>query len=177
MAYTHILAPTDFSASADQALSYAFEEANLHHAKLTVLHVMHHPHQTQVHYVHGNPEIRSGFQDAMVVVPTDYDPETGGPLPTPRGPAPEIVRRDYTEETLTRLRDHLSDAFSGTWEAHVTVGDPADAILRVARERSVDLIVMGTHGRTGLQHVLLGSVAENVVRHAPCPVLVTRKSE
>lgn len=177
MAYTHILAPTDFSATADQALSYAFEEANVHHAKLTVLHVMHHPHQTQVHYVHGNPEIRSGFQDAVVVVPTDFDPETGGHLPTPQGPAPETVRRDYTEEVLTQLRDHVSGAFVGNWEARVVVGNPADAILRVARERGVDLIVMGTHGRTGLQHVLLGSVAEHVVRHAQCPVLVTHRSE
>jgi universal stress protein A len=175
MAYSHILVPTDFSALADRALSYAFEEASLHHAKLTVLHVMQHPHQTQVHYVHGNPEIRSGLQDAMVV-PTDFDPETGGPLPTPQGPVPETVRRDYTEEVLTQLRDHVSGSFTGSWEAQVVVGNPADAILRVAQEHGVDLIVMGTHGRTGLQHLLLGSVAESILRHAPCPVLVTRKS-
>jgi nucleotide-binding universal stress UspA family protein len=46
--------------------------------------------------------------------------------------------------------------------------------VELARSRAIDLIVMGTHGRTGLLHVLLGSVAERVVRLAPCPVLVTR---
>ena len=57
----------------------------------------------------------------------------------------------------------------------VAVGRPAEEILRVAEEAGVDLIVMGTHGRTGLQHVLLGSVAEKVVRLAPCPVLIVRQ--
>ncbi len=53
-------------------------------------------------------------------------------------------------------------------------GIPFQSIIDVARDRQADLIVMGTHGRTGLKHVLLGSVAERVVRHAPCPVLVVR---
>jgi nucleotide-binding universal stress UspA family protein len=60
-------------------------------------------------------------------------------------------------------------------------GDPATEIVRVARERAADLIVMGTHGRTGLSRLLMGSVAEQVVRQAPCPVLTvggpTRTSE
>ena len=64
--------------------------------------------------------------------------------------------------------------FQGTWDVEVAVGHPADTIVRVAQERGADLIVMGTHGRTGLQHVLLGSVAEKVVRLAPCPVLTVR---
>jgi universal stress protein A len=59
-------------------------------------------------------------------------------------------------------------------ETHSICGTPWDAIVRVARQRECDLIVMGTHGRSGLRHVLLGSVAENVVRHAPCSVLVVR---
>jgi glycine betaine transporter len=53
-------------------------------------------------------------------------------------------------------------------------GAPAAEIVRCARERTVDLIVMGTHGRSGVSHALLGSVAERVVRTAPCPVLVVR---
>ena len=53
-------------------------------------------------------------------------------------------------------------------------GVPFQAILEAARDTAADLIIMGTHGRTGLEHVLLGSVAEKVVRLAPCPVLVTR---
>jgi nucleotide-binding universal stress UspA family protein len=54
-------------------------------------------------------------------------------------------------------------------------GVPFQEIIETARARQVDLIIMGTHGRTGILHVLLGSVAEKVVRLAPCPVLVTRR--
>jgi nucleotide-binding universal stress UspA family protein len=60
------------------------------------------------------------------------------------------------------------------YELVVTIGAPAQEILRIAIERQVDLIVIGTHGRTGLSHLLLGSVAERVVRLAPCPVLIVR---
>lgn len=56
----------------------------------------------------------------------------------------------------------------------VTEGHPAAEIVRVAEEWPADLVVMGTLGRTGLAHLLLGSVAERVIRHAPCPVLVVR---
>ena len=54
------------------------------------------------------------------------------------------------------------------------VGAPAETIVGFAREHNCDLIVMGTHGRTGLSHLLMGSVAEIVVRRAPCPVMVVR---
>jgi nucleotide-binding universal stress UspA family protein len=61
-------------------------------------------------------------------------------------------------------------------EAHgrLEQGSPREAIVRCASEWDYDLIIMGTHGRTGLAHFILGSVAENVVRRAPCPVLTTR---
>lgn len=55
-------------------------------------------------------------------------------------------------------------------------GSPAEEIVRCATEREVDLIVMGTHGRGGVSHLLLGSVAEKVIRTAPCPVLVIRQA-
>ena len=58
----------------------------------------------------------------------------------------------------------------------VAYGFPFEHIVTVARNQGVDLIIMGTHGRTGLKHVLMGSVAERVVRLAPCPVLVTRST-
>jgi len=60
-------------------------------------------------------------------------------------------------------------------EHRLIQGAPADAIVRVADEESVDLIVMGTHGRTGITRVLMGSVAEDVVRHAHCPVLTFKQ--
>lgn len=59
----------------------------------------------------------------------------------------------------------------------VVAGDPASEILRRARTHGIDLVVVGTHGRTGLKHLVLGSVAERVVRQAPCPVLVVRSKE
>ncbi|HVY71082.1 MAG TPA: universal stress protein [Verrucomicrobiae bacterium] len=59
----------------------------------------------------------------------------------------------------------------------VRIGPPAREIIEVANDLAADLIVISTHGRTGLKHILLGSVAEQVVRHAPCPVLVVRERE
>lgn len=59
-------------------------------------------------------------------------------------------------------------------ERRFVEGDPIDVILNTARDAHVDLIVMGTHGRTGLSRLLMGSVAEHVLRKAPCPVLTVR---
>jgi len=59
----------------------------------------------------------------------------------------------------------------------VCVGSPFVEITRYAKENAIDLIVMGTHGRGAIAHMLLGSVAERVVRKAPCPVLVVRDEE
>jgi nucleotide-binding universal stress UspA family protein len=59
-------------------------------------------------------------------------------------------------------------------EHRLAEGEPAETILRVARETGCDLILMGTHGRTGLGRLLMGSVAEQVVRKAPCPVLTVK---
>jgi nucleotide-binding universal stress UspA family protein len=59
-------------------------------------------------------------------------------------------------------------------EAVTAVGEPAHEIVTWAKEHAADLVVLGTHGRTGLTHALMGSVAERVVRRAPCPVLTVR---
>jgi len=60
-------------------------------------------------------------------------------------------------------------------KATVEVGDPRDTIVAAAKKIDADLIVMGTHGRRGLSRVVMGSVAEDVIRHAPCPVLTVRE--
>ena len=62
-------------------------------------------------------------------------------------------------------------------ERMITRGTPFIEIIRTAKEHDVDMIVLATHGRSGLAHVLMGSVAEKVVRKAPCPVLVVRKAQ
>jgi nucleotide-binding universal stress UspA family protein len=163
MAFTHVLVPTDFSEPAHHALRYALEEATLHHAKVTLLHVMP-PHSgTEVYYVTGAP----GQQ------PT-FDPVLGGRVGTPRASQPTVVYYDYNEEALAQLRDLMPASFHGAWEVDIAAGHPAETIARIAQERNADLIVLGTHGRTGLQHALLGSVAEKVVRLASCPVLTVR---
>ena len=165
MAFKHLLVPTDFSEPANHALRYAVDEAVVHRAKVTLLHV--HPSDagTDVYYVSGLPA--SGIGGGFDVV-------AGGRLSTGPAPEPTVVRRDISEETLTRLRDLVPDAFRSTWDVAIGVGRPADTIVRLARERNADLIVMATHGRTGLEHVVLGSVAEKVVRLAPCPVLTVK---
>jgi nucleotide-binding universal stress UspA family protein len=164
MAFTHILVPTDFSAPAEQALRYALEEATLHHAQVTLLHVRP-PHTgTEVYSIGGAPRTVVGF-----------DPALEGRLGAAHPPQPTIVRQDHDEEALTALRDLMLERFQGAWEAEIATGPPADTIVRMARERGADLIVMGTHGHTGLRHMLLGSVAEQVVRLAPCPVLTVKE--
>ncbi|MBI5137869.1 MAG: universal stress protein [Nitrospirae bacterium] len=76
-------------------------------------------------------------------------------------------------EMMDKLLDELAEApFAVTGE--VLQGDPVKEICRAAREDDSDLIIIGTHGRTALEHVLLGSIAEKVVRKAPCPVLSVR---
>ncbi len=167
MAFTHLLVPTDFSEPANNALRYAIEEAGLHHAKLTLLHVLPADTQTDVHYVTGAPA--PGPQGG-------FDVLAGGRVGGSASVSPpEIVRRDRSAEAQTQLRDLVANAFQGRWDVEVAMGHPADTIVRVAQERGADLIVMSTHGRTGLQHVLLGSVAEKVVRLAPCPVLTIKQ--
>jgi nucleotide-binding universal stress UspA family protein len=84
---------------------------------------------------------------------------------------------DPGDVARTQLQDIIRAASPGRWDVEVATGQTVDTIVRVAEERNVDLIVIGTHGRTGLQHVLLGSVPKKVVRLAPCPVLTVRYKE
>ena len=77
-------------------------------------------------------------------------------------------------ESFRKLQESEPVLRELTVETELTEGDPVDEILRVAKESESDLIVMGTHGRTGLKRVLLGSVAELVLRQAPCPVLTVK---
>jgi nucleotide-binding universal stress UspA family protein len=62
------------------------------------------------------------------------------------------------------------------FEHRLTMGDPAGEVVRIAGDEGCEMIVMGTHGRTGLTRLLMGSVAEQIVRRAPCPVLIYRET-
>jgi nucleotide-binding universal stress UspA family protein len=133
----HILAPTDFSAPAIQAVTAAFELAQTFGAKLSLLHVI---------------EVSA------------YAIEVALPL--------EALERDARRE-LARLLPEAEAAYMDVTRL-VDVGLLYQRIVETATAEAVDLIVMATHGRTGPSHLVLGSVAERVVRTAPCPVLTVR---
>jgi universal stress protein A len=96
-----------------------------------------------------------------------------GPLDVPL-PEVELLRK--SEAKLTQLAEReLADRVVA--ECRVLRGQPVHELVRVAREEAVDLILLSTHGHTGFKHVLLGSVAENVMRYASCPVLVVREHQ
>ncbi len=139
-----ILVATDFSEGAHHGLAKAAELAREVGAKVTVCHVL--------------------------------DPAPFGPMPA-RG---DGVPADSTEVEKTiheALRDVVSKYFSEvevTKTALITSANAAQGICHYASKEDTDLIVLSTHGRTGLAHLLIGSVAEKVVRHAPCPVLTVR---
>jgi nucleotide-binding universal stress UspA family protein len=81
-------------------------------------------------------------------------------------------RKQHAEE---ELRKRLSDGKYAQVQIHIEVGNPGHCVADFAKQIGADLIVMPSHGRTGLAHMLLGSVAERVVRLSHCPVLVLRK--
>jgi len=87
------------------------------------------------------------------------------------------------EETIEQLRVKLLDCIPEEIrddmdvEAIVTQGIPFAEIISTAKEKEIDMIVIGSHGRTGISHMMLGSVSEKVVRKAPCPVLTVRQSD
>ncbi len=105
----------------------------------------------------------------MWTVPAQYYLEPAGPVFT--GAA-----KDF-EEARQRGKDTLKElakSFALEVEAIFTAGDPGHEIVRVAEEQNADLIVLGTHGYSGWKRFTIGSVAEFVVRHAPCAVLTIR---
>ena len=105
--------------------------------------------------------------------PTEY---TGDAMVTLTRSEPELTLstflRNHADQQLTAFLTDMPHA-----NRMLESGDPAQVIARVAREGGYDLVVMGTHGRTGFSHMMMGSVAEKVVRLAPCPVLTYRVPE
>ncbi len=87
------------------------------------------------------------------------------------------------EETIAKLRERLLRCVTEDTKGKIPVeaiiiqGVPFAEIIKVSKELKIDLIVLGTHGRTGISHAIMGSVAEKVVRKAPCPVLTIRHPE
>jgi nucleotide-binding universal stress UspA family protein len=172
-----ILVPIDSSDHSTLALQWGISLAQKYGAQLLLLHVIAKAveevfTQRPEEYIHAYPPV-----EGTTLSYFSYEEELRQGLDArSRLSPPETVLMDYVEKTETELTDlvrtHLTDPGSAT--VKVTVGKPAEEIVQVARDEAVDLIVMGTHGRTGLRHVLLGSIAETVVRTAPCPVFTVK---
>jgi len=141
-----ILFPTDFSEHSEYALSYALSFAKEYGAKLHVLHVI-----EDVQY------LANAYMFDVPVMPSFADIEQSR-----LKEMQEFIERVITDPTIEI-------------EKTIKRGRPFIEIIQTAREEDVDLIVIATHGRSGLEHVLFGSVAEKVVRKAPCPVLSIRR--
>jgi nucleotide-binding universal stress UspA family protein len=147
-----LLVPTDFSINSKKALIYAVRLARRNNSSLILFHVVQPPEFVrqlpQDYSYESNEETRKQFEIAMRL----------------------------SAEGLERLS---RDVEGGNIEIESLqrLGTPYKEIIKVAREREVDLIVIATHGHSGLNHFLFGSTAERVIRLAPCPVLVVRQEE
>ena len=80
-----------------------------------------------------------------------------------------------SERILKMLEDVKPSDPSVPYAHRLTMGDPAGEVVRIATDENAEMIILGTHGRTGMTRLLMGSVAEAIVRRAPCPVLVYRE--
>jgi universal stress protein A len=144
----NILVPVDFSSNAERALDYATMLAKRHGAAIELLHVVDDP-------------FTSGAW-----TPDSYVPNLTELLQVLIAQARERLRPQEASLRAQGIRT----------ESWVMSGVPSREIVARAADAGFDLIVMGTHGRTGLAHVVMGSVAERVVRRAPCPVLTVREA-
>jgi nucleotide-binding universal stress UspA family protein len=146
MKFDKILVPTDFSDDAARALLTAIQLAKLHDGRIILLHAY------------------------PIDLPVTYPGFAGGGL------VPDEFYRELRTQADAHVKQVAKEASaSGIEVTGKAVTSPASAaIVAEAEQLSVDLIVMGTRGHTGVKHVLLGSVAERVVRTATCPVLTVK---
>ena len=148
-----ILVPTDFSESSERALKYAVRFGRPYKAEIVVLHVFH-------------------LKEYLALLSQRDDVDSG-------------TANQVLEASKNGAIEKLEDLVRRLGDKDVVllpvllIGVPFEEIVRYAVEREIDLIVMPTHGRTGLAHFLLGSTAERVISHSDCPVVVirTRPSE
>lgn len=151
MTWKTILVPHDFSTSANHAAAIARDEAKLHGGTLVLLHVI---------------ELPAQLGPDAVIVP----PETGAP----------ISIKEYAIQSAGAHLQDIADRLAKdgvTARGVVVIGAPVDEINRAVDRERADLVVMGTHGRTGFRHLVAGSVAERVVRSSKVPVLTIRHPE
>lgn len=119
-------------------------------------------------------ELASRFGAAVDVLYVLESPAVA--MPSPGAPLPEVLLAEWHRHGDSQLKEWMAAELGQLprVERVLKEGTPYVEIVRYAKEQNADLIVLGTHGRSGLAHALLGSVAERVVRKAPCPVLTVR---
>ncbi|MBX3441377.1 MAG: universal stress protein [Planctomyces sp.] len=145
--FHRILVPVDFSDCSERALQYGAAFARHEQAQLHLLHVV---------------------QEVLPVTP-------GGGMVLPQETYVQEIQNSARKALNVLPKAEVAKDVKVTRE--LRTGSPADATLEYATSHAVDLICLGTHGRSGLSRFLLGSVAERVVQHAPCAVLVVRTQE
>lgn len=143
----HIVVATDLSPLSLCAVRYGCQLAKQFNAHLDLLNVVSHP-----------------FSQFAMECRTDFEASF------------EDCERECREAAETALSEVSIDPL--TDDSNITrivlMGTPISEILQYAKQKNADLLIAGTHGHSGLTHVLMGSVAERIVRHAPCPVLTIR---
>jgi nucleotide-binding universal stress UspA family protein len=144
----NVLVATDFEGASGTAIDYGRDLARSYGATLHVLHVV-------------EPVLARLSAEVSIALVTELQT------------ALDTTARERMKALITEDDRRTLDVVP----AIVTATQPADAIVQYAKEHGIDLVVMGTHGRRGFTHMIMGSVAERVVRMAPCPVLTVRQPE
>jgi universal stress protein A len=149
LTYAKILVPIDFSEGSNNSTSYAARFSTRYNSTLVLVHVFDFPglELSGEQYINPSSDLLKSQADAAA--------QAAG-------------------ANLTAIENQLRNRGIKA-ESYQRVGCPFDEIVKMARYFQVDLIIIGSHGRTGLAHLLLGSVAERVVEYAPCPVLVVKR--
>ena len=148
--YDRILVPIDFSEHSKRTLSYATRTASRHQSTIYLLHVFQIPDYVITPYArrrHNSAEVQSQLD----------------------------IAEQEARENLGTFAQELSNKGIKV-EPFLRVGYPFDEIVLMANHFDIDLIIIGSHGRGGISRLLVGSTAERVVEHAPCPVLVVKGS-
>jgi len=144
--FKKILFCTDFSENSHWAFTYALNLAKNYKSKLFILHVTPVPNHPEQLSIYLPP---GKLQELIIAQKNELE-------------------KELNTHYLRKLKEFKN------YKVLFKEGEPFMEIIQMAKKESVDLIVMGTHGRTGLDHVLFGSTAEKVVRKSPCPVLTIR---
>ena len=139
-----VLCPLDYSEYSQHGLEYALHRADMMNSQVHVLHT-------------GDVALRPSYRRPGM-------PGLGMPVEEL-----EAGANDRMDEIVEECRETHENT-----QGSVRTGTPFLEIINYAKELPADLVVMGTHGRTGLKHMLIGSVAEKVVRKSPCPVLTVK---